>query len=106
MRSIIETFFDGKVCLLGHWLRYKAYPGHIVCFRKGGPRAGRRRLVVHLLPQGTRISYWSYSHKHDLPTSDGSRLLYELSEPELIEAGCERVEDEFPDGGLYVPPYS
>lgn len=100
MRSVIEDYFDGQECVLGHWLRYKAYPGHILCFRRGGPRGGRRRLLVHLLSRGARVGYWRYSHQHELPTSEGRRLLYELTEPDLVEAGCERVDEEFPHGGL------
>lgn len=100
MRCIIKRFFDGEVCVLAHWLRYKAYPGHVTCFRKGGPRAGRRRLLVQLLSKGTQVGYWRFSHQHDLPTTDGARLLHELSESTLIEAGCERKEKGFPNGGL------
>ncbi|TWU70393.1 hypothetical protein ED733_000085 [Metarhizium rileyi] len=54
---VITTFFDGQTCVLAHWLRYKAYPGHILCFRKGGPKAGRRRLVIQLLAKGSKVAY-------------------------------------------------
>ncbi|CAD6445933.1 5398761d-2153-434d-b04a-641ca121d054 [Sclerotinia trifoliorum] len=49
--SIAESFFGDETCILAHWLRYTAYPGHILCFRRGGPKAGRCVLVVHLLSQ-------------------------------------------------------
>ncbi|KAI8710401.1 hypothetical protein NCS52_01576700 [Fusarium sp. LHS14.1] len=100
--SIVESFFDDKICVLAHWLRYKAYPGHILCFRRGGPKAGRRALIVHLLPKGSLVSYCSGSHQHELPTTDGKRLLYEIPGSALAEVGCKREEEDFPDGGLAI----
>ncbi|KAM4058165.1 hypothetical protein HRG_014529 [Hirsutella rhossiliensis] len=102
IRSIVETFFGDEACILAHWLRYKAYPGHIVCFRSGGPKAGRRRLLVHLLAKGTQVGYWSHSHEHELPTTEGKRLLHELSESALVEVGCRCKVEEFPSGGIAV----
>ncbi|KJZ69323.1 hypothetical protein HIM_11281 [Hirsutella minnesotensis 3608] len=102
IRTIVETFFGDQTCTLAHWLRYRAYPGHIVCFRSGGPKAGRRRLLVHLLAKGTRVGYWSYSHKHALPTLEGKRLLHELAERDLVQAGCTCNVEDFPDGGIAI----
>ncbi|KAH8655629.1 hypothetical protein BX600DRAFT_384988, partial [Xylariales sp. PMI_506] len=64
-RNTILDYFQQQRCVLGHWLRYKAYPGHIVCFRKGGPRAGKKALMVHVWAKGSRASYWRASHLHD-----------------------------------------
>ncbi|KAK4071304.1 hypothetical protein Purlil1_13471 [Purpureocillium lilacinum] len=102
IRSIVETFFGGEICILAHWLRYRAYPGHIVCFRSGGPKAGRRRMLVHLLAKGTQVSYWSHSHKHALPVLEGKRLLHELAEHDLVQAGCTCRMEEFPEGGIAI----
>jgi hypothetical protein len=33
---IVESFFGDESCVLGHWLRYKAHPGHILCFTSLG----------------------------------------------------------------------
>lgn len=46
IRTMVEAILGQ--CTLAHWLRYKAYLGHVVCFRLGGPKAGRRALLVHL----------------------------------------------------------
>ena len=79
-----------------------AYPGHIMCFRSGGPKAGRRRLLIQLLAKGTQVAYWSHSHEHELPTSKGERLLHEISQKDLIKAGCACEVEDFPDGGMSV----
>ncbi|PVH69048.1 hypothetical protein DL98DRAFT_506210 [Cadophora sp. DSE1049] len=99
---IVESFFGDESCVLGHWLRYKAHPGHILCFRRGGPKAGRRTVVVHLLPKESRVRYYGGSHRHELPTTEGKRLLYEVSESALAVVGCQSEEKGFPDGGLVI----
>jgi hypothetical protein len=76
-----------------------------LCFRRGGPNAGRRALVVHLLAKGSRLGYHGGSHHHDLPTTKGRRGLHELDGPALDEVGCVSVEREIPHGGLYVAAY-
>ncbi|KAK5212200.1 hypothetical protein LTR41_002442 [Exophiala xenobiotica] len=100
IRSILESFFDR--CSLGHWLRYNEYPGHIECFRRGGPKAGLRVLIVHLWAKGSRAKYYGGSHLHDLPTEKGERSLYEISQRALDEGGCKSKEIEFTDGGLVI----
>jgi hypothetical protein len=98
--SIVESFFGDETCILAHCLRYIEYPGHILCFRRGGPKAGRRALAVHLLAKGSRVGYCGGSHHHFLPTTKGLRLLHEISPAALAEVGCQCEEKEFPDGGL------
>ncbi|KAG4425785.1 hypothetical protein IFR04_000992 [Cadophora malorum] len=100
--SIVESFFGNETCILAHCLRYIAYPGHISCFRRGGPKAGRRALAVHLLAKGSRVGYYSGSHNHDLPTTKGIRFLNEISQSALDEVGCQCEEKAFPDGGLTI----
>lgn len=78
-----------------HWLRYKAYPGHVICFRGGGPKAGRRRLMVHLLASGSQVGYWGRSHVHELPTVETEYLFYEIPQPSLDEAGLEATDLQF-----------
>merc|ERR1712093_113440 len=74
----------------------------IVCFRKGGPKAGRRVLAVHLLAKGSRVSYCGGSHEQFLPTTEGRRFLNEISQSALDEVGCQCEEKTFPDGGLTI----
>jgi len=100
--SIVESFFGDETCILAHGLRYIAYPGHILCFRRGGPKAGRRALAVHLLAKGSRVGYCGGSHDHFLPTTKGKRFLNEISQSALDEVGCQCEEREFPDGGLTI----
>ncbi|EFZ02026.1 hypothetical protein X797_010919 [Metarhizium robertsii] len=95
---IIETVL-GR-CALAHWLRYKAYPGHIVCFRAGGPKAGRRSLLVQLWAKGSHVEYYRGSHLHDMPKEEGARLLWEIEPSTLAEAGCVALSKEFPNGGV------
>ncbi|KAF2177368.1 hypothetical protein K469DRAFT_720701 [Zopfia rhizophila CBS 207.26] len=100
IRSIIESLLSK--CSLGHWLRYKALPGHIECFRKGGPEAGLRALIVQQWAKGSRVDYYGGSHQHDLPTEKGERSLHETSQAALDAASCKASEKEFPDGGLVI----
>lgn len=76
------------------------YPGHILSFRRGGPKAGRHALLVQLFPKGSKVAYWKYAHRNDVPSTTGDRLLWEMKEKDLVAAGCERVVEEFPDGGM------
>lgn len=100
IQTTVETVL-GK-CALAHWLRYMAYPGHIVCFRAGGPQAGRRALLVHLWSRGSQAVYYSGSHHHHLPTEKGGRLLWEIQAPALADVGCSPALVEFPDGGVVL----
>ena len=97
---IVESFFDGEIYVLAHWLKYTAYPGHITFFRSGGLKAGRVALLVFLIAKGSRISYWSNSHRYALPFTEGKRYLHEGSAFALIVAGCRRIEETYADGGL------
>ena len=97
IRTTVEAVL-GR-CTLAHWLRYKAYPGHVVCFRSGGPKAGRRALLVHLWAKGSRVEYYGGSHLHDLPKQKGARLLWETQPSTLNEAGCVATPKSFRDGG-------
>ena len=99
VRSIILAYFKGKRCILGHWLRYEAYPGHIVCFRRGGPKAGQKALMVQLWVKGSQVVYYSGSHLHELPTEEGRRSLHEISPVAIADAGCVAMEKVFEDGG-------
>jgi hypothetical protein len=87
-------------CSLGHWLRYKALPGHIECFRKGGREAGLKALVVQQLARGSLVEYYPGSHLLNLPTVEGIRSLEESTREALLEAGCTPDEKKYPDGGL------
>jgi hypothetical protein len=98
--SIVESFFGDETCILAYCLRYIEYPGHILCFRRGGPKARRQALAVHLLAKGSRVGYYGGSHHHFLPTTKGIRLLHKISLSALDEVGCQYKEKEFPDGGL------
>ncbi|KZL67538.1 hypothetical protein CT0861_00342 [Colletotrichum tofieldiae] len=100
IRSILESLFEK--CNLGHWLRYKELPGHIECFRKGGPEAGMRVVLVQLWARGSQVEYYRGSHLCVLPTTKGERSLHEISPMALDEAGCKPKELKFPDGGLVV----
>ncbi|KFY54518.1 hypothetical protein V496_07245 [Pseudogymnoascus sp. VKM F-4515 (FW-2607)] len=97
--SIVQSFFGDDPCVLGHCLRYGAYPGHILCFRSGG---GPQVLVVHLLAKESQVCYYGGSHQHELPVEEGKRLLYETTPSELDAKDCIPVEWKFPRGGLAV----
>ncbi|PMD66313.1 uncharacterized protein K444DRAFT_518083 [Hyaloscypha bicolor E] len=72
-------FCYNETCILAYYLRYIVYPGHIICFRRGSLKAGRQALVVYLLAKGSRVSYYSGSHNHFLPTIKELRFLNEIS---------------------------
>ena len=93
----MQSFFGDDPCVLGHCLRYGAYPGHILCFRSGG---GPQVLVVHLLAKESQVCYYGGSHQHKLPVEEGKRLLYETTPSELDAKDCIPVEWKFPRGGL------
>ncbi|EED23191.1 hypothetical protein TSTA_066400 [Talaromyces stipitatus ATCC 10500] len=98
VRSLLENCLER--CSLGHWLRYEEFPGHVECFRRGGPKAGLRVLVVHLLAKGSRVEYYTFSHLHDLVTTKGRRSLYEIPKSELERVGSKPEVKDFPDGGF------
>jgi len=100
IRSILEASFER--CSLGHWLRYEEFPGHVECFRRGGPKAGRRVLAVHLWAKGSRVEYNAGSHLHDLATTKGRRSLHEISQSELARVGSRHEPKHFPNGGLVI----
>ncbi|KAK7177949.1 hypothetical protein PSPO01_15998 [Paraphaeosphaeria sporulosa] len=100
IKSILESLLSR--CSLGHLLRYTAFPGHIEAFRKGGPEAGLRVLVVQQWAKGSQVVYYGGSHKHDLPTVNGIRQLHETQKTALDGMGCEAIERNFPNGGLVV----
>jgi hypothetical protein len=75
-------------------------PGHIEFFRRGGLNAGLRVLVVQQLAKGSQIVYYNGSHQHNLPTVNGQRGLFEISESELKAVGCKASAKNFPEGGL------
>ncbi|KAJ5111751.1 hypothetical protein NUU61_001381 [Penicillium alfredii] len=100
IRSILEASLER--CSLGHWLRYEDFPGHVECFRRGGPKAGCRVLTVHLWAKGSRVEYYTLSHLHDLMTTKGRRSLYEIPQSELDRVGSRPEVKEFPDGGLVI----
>jgi len=103
IKDVLEFFFEKRNrCILGHWLRYKRYPNHIVCFRKGGPNAGRGTLLVHLWAEGSQVDYYGGSHLHDLPVEEGERSLYEILPSALVEVGCKATPKKFKEGGLVV----
>lgn len=69
---------------------------------KGGPKAGRLALMVHVLTRGSRVEYYRGSHVHELRTIEGQRGLYEVdalevADLELWVAGDERLTE----GGKY-----
>ncbi|KAJ6001019.1 hypothetical protein N7481_001428 [Penicillium waksmanii] len=100
IRSILESSLER--CSLGHWLRYEEFPGHVECFRRGGPKAGRRVLMVHLWAKGSRVEYYTLSHTHNLATTKGRRSLYEIPQSELDRVGSQPEVKDFPDGGLVI----
>ena len=97
--SILDSFFDGKVCVLGHWLKHEEYPGHIQSLRGGGPKGA---LAIFFFPRGSRVCYYSRSHTKDIAQERGGRLLPETSRSNIVEAGCkiELETKEFARGGL------
>ncbi|CAI6079407.1 unnamed protein product [Clonostachys chloroleuca] len=100
IRDVIESLLDE--CSLGHWLRYRALPGHIECFRRGGKEAGLRVLVVHQFCKDAEVEIWHGSHLHDLPTTEGVRSLHETTRLELEKAGCTAELKKFQSGGLII----
>lgn len=69
-------------------------------FRKGGPKAGRLSLLVHLLAKGSCVDYYSGAHLYDMPKTKGGRLLWENQPAALAEVGCKATPESFKDGGL------
>ncbi|KAK0628276.1 hypothetical protein B0T17DRAFT_486756 [Bombardia bombarda] len=100
IRTVLESVFER--CTLGHWLRYEQYPGHIVCLRRPGPKAGRRVLTVHLWARGSLVEYYRGSHLHELPVEKEKKSLYRIHEAALDQAGCPAVEKTFTVGGLAI----
>lgn len=99
--SIIDSVFpDG--CVIGHFLRYQAYPGRAVSlWRRRGSEDGRHAVVVHFLPIGSQVNYIQGSHLLELSLQNGSRSLWEAPAAELLaETGCKKVQKHFKDGGL------
>lgn len=96
IRSIVKSWF-GERCILVHWLRYTANPGHVLCFRSGGPEAGRRRLMVHLMARGSQVGYWSGSHLQKLVWLETEYGFYEIPKPALVNAGLNSKDLEFSD---------
>ena len=94
----MKIFFDGKRCILAHWLRYAAYPGHIECFLGGGPKVGRRVLMVHLLAKMSRVYYFGGSHLLELPAKPGEKDTLEIPESAIPES-CQPRRKDFVDGG-------
>ncbi|KAJ0123551.1 hypothetical protein J7T55_012016 [Diaporthe amygdali] len=83
--SIIDSVFpDG--CVIGHFLRYQAYPGKAVSlWRRRGSEDKRHALVVHFLPMGSQVNYIRGSHLLELSfLKSGSRSLWEAPAPELL----------------------
>ena len=68
----------------------------------GGPGAGRRAVIVHLLAKKSEVNYFSKSHLYVFPAEKGARLTRELSRSALEEAGCEVFHKVFETGGVYV----
>ncbi|KAK1754138.1 hypothetical protein QBC47DRAFT_385845 [Echria macrotheca] len=99
IRSILKSWF-GERCILVHWLRYTANPGHVICFRRGGPEAGRRRLMVHLMARGSQVVYWSRSHLQKLLWLETEYRYYEIPAPTLVNAGLKGEDLEFKDSHL------
>ncbi|CAI6336980.1 unnamed protein product [Periconia digitata] len=98
IKSILESLLHK--CSLGHLLRYTAFPGHIESFRKGGPKAGLRVIVVQQWAKGSQVVYYGGSHKHNFPTVNGIRQLHETQTTALYEMGCGAIVRNFPDGGF------
>ncbi|KAI0804239.1 hypothetical protein GGR55DRAFT_691098 [Xylaria sp. FL0064] len=97
-RTAVKAFFGPKKCVLAHWLRYGNRPGFVECHVKGGPKAGRLALMVHVLARGSRVDYYRGSHIHELRTIEGQRGLYEVDALEVADlepwvAGDERLTE-------------
>ncbi|KAK8144788.1 hypothetical protein G3M48_005346 [Beauveria asiatica] len=100
LHAIVTSVFHK--CVLAHWLRYEAYPGHVVSFMRGGQGAGRRALLVHLWAKGSIVDYFPRSHLLELAATKGGRLLWETPKDALSEAGCIPCEKCFDEGGLVI----
>lgn len=100
IRVVVESSLGE--CSLGHWLRYRALPGHIECFRRGGKEAGLRVLVVQQFCKDSEVEIWHGSHLHDLPITEGIRSLHETTRLELEKAGCTAELKKFQSGGLII----
>ena len=87
-------------CRFGHWLRYENHVGHIECFRKGGPTAGRRVLVVQVWSKGSEVDYFVGSHRHKLEAVNGKRSLHEVERSELERYNCKPEEKVFESGAM------
>ncbi|KAH6705875.1 hypothetical protein EV126DRAFT_178783 [Verticillium dahliae] len=100
IRSILEESLER--CRLGHWLRYKEYPGHVECFRRGGLEAGRRVLMVQLWAAGSQLDYYPRSHLHKMDTFRSRRSLNEILPSELDRVGLKPEPIDLPVGGLII----
>ncbi|KAF5969556.1 hypothetical protein FCOIX_10818 [Fusarium coicis] len=88
IRYLAKCYF-GQRCVLAHWLRYRAFPGHTICFRRGGHDAGRRRLIIHLFSKGSKVRYFLRSHLVALPTEETEFLFFEVPQAAIIDGGFE-----------------
>ncbi|CAH0054796.1 unnamed protein product [Clonostachys solani] len=104
IRHILEASFEK--CTLGHWLRYRALPGHIESYFRNDrdpdnpDDAGLHGLAVQLWAKGSAVRYYRGSHLLSFPTEESERRLYETSKDAMDEAGCPAEDITFPSGGL------
>lgn len=101
IRHVLGFYFGGRRCILGHWLRWKADPA-TECFMRGGTAAGRRALVIHLLPKGSQLRHYPGSHLRDLPTKACDRSTYAVEELDLKQACLAAQDAKFNDGGIVI----
>lgn len=92
----------GEKYVLVHWMRQQAYPGHILCYTKGGPKAGLRSHQVHIWAIGSECIYRRGGHLHDLPASVGRRSVNEIDAKEYDEVGCPGILKTFNAGGTVI----
>lgn len=106
IRHTLEASFEK--CTLGHWLRYRALPGHIESYFQKGPDpdnpadTGLHGLAVQLWAKGSSVRYYRGSHLLSFPTDESERRLYETPKDAMDEAGCPAEDKCFPSGGLVV----
>lgn len=68
-------------------------------FRKSSPGLPVESVVIHVLAKNTKIVIWKDSHRIQVPFSKGSIGLWQALPSDLLDAGSQRVERTFDNGG-------
>ncbi|KAK0368059.1 hypothetical protein CABS03_06578 [Colletotrichum abscissum] len=97
IRPVLESFFDWFG--LGLYRAFGTAPGDYT-FRQSDPDSNVESLLVQLWSEGSKVTVWKGSHRHQLPSVRGENFLWRVPRAILKRLGLEPVEVTFERGGL------